>query len=235
MAREQIAQLRVLNIDFYPRESHLVTFRDPWSFPTLFHPACNHLVRMHMDELAQKVLFRLHDSRNEVMKFTDCFLEIVSVCVSLGEYPTIRYYSPRSPRHDASVLCSHLARFVQLELDQYAKFHEEFPPPSPRPRGALIVTDRSMDLFAPLVHEFTYQAMVHDLLPLEEGDKVYYKTTPDQKEGVMDLKNIEIGEKDNIWVKNRHLHMKDLLEKLASDFQAFKAKNPQFSERLVPM
>lgn len=55
IAREQIAQLRVLNIDFYPRESHLITFRDPWSFPTLFHPACNQLVRSHMDDLAQKV------------------------------------------------------------------------------------------------------------------------------------------------------------------------------------
>ena len=55
MAREQIALLRVLNIDFYPRESHLITFRDPWSFPILFHPACNQLVRKHMDELAQKV------------------------------------------------------------------------------------------------------------------------------------------------------------------------------------
>lgn len=30
--------------------------------------------------------------------------------------------------HEASVLCSHLARFVQLELDKYAKFHEDFPP-----------------------------------------------------------------------------------------------------------
>ena len=56
-ARQQIVQLRVLNIEFYPRESHLITFRDPWSFPTLFHPACNQLVRKHMDELAQKVLF----------------------------------------------------------------------------------------------------------------------------------------------------------------------------------
>ena len=60
MAREQIAQLRILNVDFYPRESHLITFRDPWSFPTLFHPACNQLVRRHMDELAQKV----HRRRN---------------------------------------------------------------------------------------------------------------------------------------------------------------------------
>ena len=90
-----------------------------------------------------------------------------------------------------------------------------------------------MDLFAPLLHEFTYQAMVHDLLPLVDGDKVYYKTSLNQSEGSADLKDVEIGERDNIWVNNRHLHMKDLLEKLASDFQAFKAKNPQFAERFV--
>ena len=160
-------------------------------------------------------------------------MEIVSTCVSLGEYPTIRYYSPRNPIHEASVLCSHLARFVQLELDQYAKFHDDFPPPSPRPRGALIITDRSMDLFAPLLHEFTYQAMVHDLLPLVERDKVYYKTSLNNDSGKSPAKDNELSEKDNIWVKNRHLHMKDLLEKLASDFQAFKAQNPQFAERLV--
>lgn len=90
-----------------------------------------------------------------------------------------------------------------------------------------------MDLFAPLLHEFTYQAMVHDLLPLKEGDKVFYKTALSQNEGSANAKDVEISEKDSIWVKNRHLHMKDLLEKLASEFQAFKAKNPQFAERSV--
>ena len=208
-AMDQIELMKVLNFDFFPRESHLITFRDPWSFPTLFHPACNQLVRRHMDEMAQR---------------------IVSTCVSLGEYPTIRYYSPRDSNHDASVLCSHLARFVQLELDQYAKYHEDFPPPSPRPRGALIITDRTMDLFAPLVHEFTYQAMVHDLLPLIEGDKILYKTSLQGIGAAGNAKNVEISERDALWVTNRHLHMKDVLDKLASEFQAFKAKNPQFAE-----
>lgn len=90
-----------------------------------------------------------------------------------------------------------------------------------------------MDLFAPLLHEFTYQAMVHDLLPLVEGDKTYYKTAIDSREESGSVKDHEISEKDNIWVKNRHLHMKDLLEKLASEFKAFKAQNPQFAERSV--
>lgn len=209
VARESIALLRVLNVDFYPRESHLITFRDPWSFPTLFHPACNPLVRRHLDDLARK---------------------IVSVCVSLGEYPSIRYHSPLNPSHEASVLCSHLARFAQLELDQYAKYHEDFPPPSPRPRGVLIITDRSMDLFAPLLHEFTYQAMIHDLLPLKEGDKIYFRSPGEPGDPKGSTKDVEISEKDAIWVKNRHQHMKDVLTKLASEFQAFRAKNPQFAD-----
>ena len=54
-ARERIALFKVLNVEFYPRESHLVTFRDPWSFPIFYHPACNSLVRQHMEDVAQKV------------------------------------------------------------------------------------------------------------------------------------------------------------------------------------
>jgi syntaxin-binding protein 1 len=154
----------------------------------------------------------------------------VSICVSLGEYPTIRFYRPRNPNHEAGVLCSHLARYVQDGLDLHAKHHDDFPPPSPRPRGILIITDRSMDLFAPLVHEFTYQAMVHDLLPIKEGDKTLYKTVINEGAPNEELKEMEIGEKDRIWVENRHMHMKDLLEKLVADFNKFRAEHPQFAE-----
>ncbi|MCJ1288299.1 vacuolar sorting protein VPS33/slp1 [Xylographa opegraphella] len=208
---KEIAQDRILNINFFPDESHLITFRDPSSFPVLFHPACNQLVPKHMYDLAQR---------------------IVSVCVSLEEYPTIRYYRPHSPLHEAGVLCSHLARFVQEGLDQHAKHHGDFPPPSSRPRGVLIITDRSMDLFAPLLHEFTYQAMVHDLLPLKQGDRPYYKTVLNEGTSREEVKEMELGEQDKIWVQNRHMHMKDLLQKLVADFNKFRADNPQFAENL---
>lgn len=149
--------------------------------------------------------------------------------MSLGEYPRIRYYKPRNPSHEAHVLCGHLARFVQEEIDAYAKYNQNFPPPSSRPTGVLVITDRTMDLQAPILHEFTYQAMAHDLLPIKEGDKVLYKTivnegTPNQEE-----KDVEIGEKDKIWVENRHRHMKDTIEKLMGDFQKFIDENPHFT------
>lgn len=61
MARDRIADFRIMNIDFYPRESHLVTFRDPWSFPVLFHPGCNNLIKKHLEGLAQKVALILSE------------------------------------------------------------------------------------------------------------------------------------------------------------------------------
>ncbi|RDW69723.1 Sec1-like protein [Coleophoma cylindrospora] len=207
-AQQQLAGFETLSIDYFPRESHLITFRDPWSFPILFHPDCNGYVRDHMQLLAQK---------------------ITGICVSLGEYPKVRYYRPRNPTHEASVLCSHLARFVQEELDAYAQWNKDFPPPAARPQGVLLITDRSMDLVAPLIHEFTYQAMAHDLLPIKEGDKVLYKTVVTEGDGDQQEKEMEIGEKDRIWVENRHRHMKDTIEKLMSDFKKFIDDNPHFA------
>jgi syntaxin-binding protein 1 len=110
----------------------------------------------------------------------------------------------------------------------YAQYHENFPPQSNRPRGALYITDRSMDLFAPLLHEFTYQAMAHDLLPIKEGERVTYKTVLNEGRPDEEEKDMEISEKDKIWVENRHRHMKDTIEKLMGDFQRFMDENPQF-------
>lgn len=157
--------------------------------------------------------------------------QIVSLCVSLGENPIIRYYRPRNSQHEASVLCQHLARFVQEELDTYAQYHADFPPPVNRPRGALFITDRSMDLVSPLVHEFTYQAMAHDLLPIREGDKILYKTTVNEGEPNEEVKDVEISDKDRIWVENRHRHMKDTIEILMEDFQKFIRENHHFAQR----
>ena len=88
-----------------------------------------------------------------------------------------------------------------------------------------------MDLFSPLIHEFTYQAMAHDLLPIRDGDKVIYKTVTNEGGPNQQEREVELGEHDKLWVDNRHLHMKDLLEKLVEDFNRFRAENPQFADR----
>ena len=42
----------------------------------------------------------------------------------------------------------------------------------------MVVTDRAMDAVAPLIHEFTYQAMANDLLPIDDGSKYTLRAIP---------------------------------------------------------
>jgi syntaxin-binding protein 1 len=96
-----------------------------------------------------------------------------------------------------------------------------------------MVVDRSMDVYAPLLHEFTYQAMVHDLLPIKDGDKVTYKTVINEGGANEETKDMEIGENDKVWVDYRHVHMKDVVERLGEDFHRFRRAHPQFAEESV--
>ena len=120
---------------------------------------------------------------------------------------------------------------MQRELDQYTSRDPNFPPQSSRPQGVLLITDRSMDLMAPLVHEFTYQAMAHDLLQINEIPKVTYHMTINEGTPAAEEKDMEIVEKDKVWVDNRHRHMKDTIDKLMSDFNKFLAQNPNFTDK----
>jgi syntaxin-binding protein 1 len=120
---------------------------------------------------------------------------------------------------------------VQDELDLYAKFHNDFPPPTNRPRGTLYILDRSLDLMSPLLHDFTYQAMAHDLLPIQESDKITYRVAINEGQQDQEIKDIAITEKDKIWLENRHRHMKDVIEKLMADFQRFIKDNPNFTKQ----
>lgn len=208
-ARGFIRGERVLSIDFFPRESHLFTMRESTSFFNLYHPECRGLVSQHLADMARK---------------------IVCACVSLGEYPTIRYYRPPGfMLHEARVLSEILAKNVQEELDEYTKRHPEFPPPAGnRPRGVLFIVDRSMDLYAPFLHEFTYQAMAQDLLDIKEGDTITYKVDITTSTGESEEKEMTISDEDQVWVANRHQHMKDTIDQLMADFDKFLGDNKNF-------
>lgn len=87
-----------------------------------------------------------------------------------------------------------------------------------------------MDLFAPLVHEFTYQAMAHDLLPIKDGDKTTFHMVVNEDTPEAEEKDLELSDKDKVWVDNRHRHMKDTIDKLMGDFQKFLDQNPHFRD-----
>jgi syntaxin-binding protein 1 len=120
--------------------------------------------------------------------------QLCSVLVALGEYPQIRYFSSSKVQFGKL-----LADLVQKEVDEYGRIDSSYPPPSNFSPAIMLILDRSLDAATPLVHEFTYQAMIQDLLPLENGK---YKYEPDNGPPAL----ITLDENDSVWVTLTQIH-----------------------------
>lgn len=95
--------------------------------------------------------------------------QLASFCITWNEFPIIRY----SAQNGVDRVTSRLAGLVYEELDRYARLDSAFPGKESTMTGAnraqLLIVDRTVDVLAPLLHEFTYQAMANDVLPLLDG------------------------------------------------------------------
>ncbi|KAJ2358594.1 hypothetical protein GGF43_000706 [Coemansia sp. RSA 2618] len=84
--------------------------------------------------------------------------------------------------------------------------------------SVVIVLDRSVDLYSPLLREFTYQALVHDLIDLDCGNKYVYEAG--SSGGQPQIVEAELSEqRDPIWKQLRHWHISDVSQTLADKFE----------------
>ncbi|XP_022739040.1 SNARE-interacting protein KEULE-like isoform X4 [Durio zibethinus] len=87
----------------------------------------------------------------------------------------------------------------------------------------LLILDRSIDQIAPVIHEWTYDAMCHDLLNME-GNK-YVHEVPSKTGGAPEKKEVLLEEHDPIWLELRHAHIADASERLHEKMTNFVSKN----------
>ncbi|GAA5975062.1 hypothetical protein JCM11641_000015 [Rhodosporidiobolus odoratus] len=214
LPEDYLQGLKELYINFHALEPRVFSLRSPHTFFSLYAPP---------DGPLDRALVRWEDEIGWMSR------SIVNTLATLGEYPLIRYYNPPSSFHAilgpglavGEAVGKRLAERVQAEMDAYARDNNNFPPVSdpPRPRGVLFITDRSMDLNAPFLHEFTYQAMINDLLDIIDGRRYRHEFTNEQ--GALEEKEAVLSDEDKVWVEVRHMHMKDALDKLIADFKAY--------------
>ncbi|KAJ2810027.1 syntaxin binding protein 1, partial [Coemansia furcata] len=141
---------------------------------------------------------------------------VLSVIASLGVRPYIRYYRPPGTTESPAEA---LANRLQYKLDDYCA-HERRKAENYKIKqvadlqlSTVIVLDRSVDMYAPLIHEFSYQAMVHDLIALESGDKYVYSTAA--ANGEVQRTETELAEAtDPLWAKLRHQHISHVSQML---------------------
>ncbi|OCH85210.1 Sec1-like snare protein [Obba rivulosa] len=242
-----------LFVNFWAIEAQAFSLKLPASFFNIYSPPrSEHAFRSARDRLMEEVKFMAK--------------MIANVCISLNEFPYVRYYLPThhaplgalrpnaatrppppaegsgrwrtnlargadSRAHESTeqdYITKVLAFTIQQELDEYKKTNPDFPKPSdpPRPRSTMIITDRSMDTVAPFVHEFTYQAMSNDLLPIEDGSKYTYKFQT--AIGAYEDKTAILSDADAVWTELRHMHMREAIDKLMADFNKFMQDNAGF-------
>jgi syntaxin-binding protein 1 len=72
----------------------------------------------------------------------------------------------------------------------------------------LLIVDRSVDQIAPIIHEWTYDAMCHDLLDMEGNKHVI--EVPSKTGGPPEKKEIVLEDHDPVWLELRHTHIADV-------------------------
>ena len=83
---------------------------------------------------------------------------------------------------------------------------------------------RSIDRVAPAIHEWTYEAMVHDFLE-DRMDGNLYKYMSETSTGKAAEKESSIDERDPMWLELRHLFIAEVYAAIATKFKEFQSKN----------
>ncbi|KAG4090299.1 Sec1-like protein [Neocallimastix lanati (nom. inval.)] len=191
---KHIKNLKELFVDFMAFESRVFNFDIPQSFNTFYNPSKTGEITYEVENVAKK---------------------LVSLLATLGEDPIIRYYDPNGDRR---TIAARVAFQLENELENLRKMDPSFPPKTNYERTTLIVVDRTIDTSGPLVHEFTYQAMVNDLIGLENGSKYIQNGASGEKAVILD-------EKDDLWNKYRHTHIAEVSEEVSKQFNQFINEN----------
>ncbi|KAI9293309.1 Sec1-like protein [Neoconidiobolus thromboides FSU 785] len=205
-ASSNFFKYKVIHITYFPFESKVFNFKKEDSFVNLY---CSSTSK----------------SRAEIQLIAE---KLASVCISLNENPVIRYQAIETGLNNPQAI----ALALQSELDSYTSKHPEFPTKdvSSRGRAVLIITDRSIDPFAPILHELTYQAMVADLLGLEDGKRYSHKYVNGL--GIEVEEEVILDESDPVWNSLRHMHIADCIQELVKQFKASVNENPAAANML---
>ncbi|CAH2093442.1 unnamed protein product [Euphydryas editha] len=157
-----------------------------------------------------------------------CSQGLLALLLSLKRRPVIRYEA-------GSEVCSRLAERVRelmrreaVLMDNNIPFNGDLPPPQ------LLILDRRDDPVTPLLTQWTYQAMVHELLTIS-NNRVSLADVPDVPK---DFREVVLApEQDDFYAKNLYSNFGEIgqtMKSLMDEFQK-KAKSHQKVESIADM
>eukprot|EP00002_Diphylleia_rotans_P002207 TRINITY_DN1137_c0_g2_i4.p1 TRINITY_DN1137_c0_g2~~TRINITY_DN1137_c0_g2_i4.p1 ORF type:complete len:545 (-),score=89.76 TRINITY_DN1137_c0_g2_i4:830-2464(-) len=154
----------------------------------------------------------------KIPEYESTAMHIATVLRSLGEtfqMPTIRCHSSGTSRSIGECLIQQLRTSIGKPGSQ---------PEVPREPAVVLILDRSFDALTPVLHEFTYQAMIYDIIDLDK-DIYKYKTTAEnqmnaEREWILNEKF------DPFWSNLRSMHIMDVISNIREGYEKFNASMP---------
>ncbi|KAM0015832.1 putative sec1-like protein [Helianthus debilis subsp. tardiflorus] len=201
----RIGALREMNLEYFPIDNQAFITDDERALEELYgdNAENSHQFEVSLNTMATR---------------------IATTFASLKEHPIVRYrvkgtsgsaettFRDLIPQKLASAVCEH--------INTYKTTIPKFPPTQ---TCELLIVDRSVDLVAPVIHEWTYDAMCHDLVDLD-GNK-YVMEIPSKSGGDPETKEFLLEDHDSVWLEMRHLHIADASEKLSDKMDNLRSKN----------
>ncbi|KAK4418766.1 protein transport Sec1a [Sesamum alatum] len=187
----RIGALREMNLEYFPIDSQA-------------------FITDH--EKALEELFG-HDA-SDARKFDACLnvmaSRIATVFASLKEFPYVRYKAAKgldmsSDNNPRALVPAKLAAAIWNNITTYKASIPNFPQTE---TCEFLIVDRSVDQIAPVIHEWTYDAMCHDLLELD-GNK-YIHEVPSKTGGEPEKKEVLLEDHDPVWLELRHAHIAEM-------------------------
>eukprot|EP00904_Undaria_pinnatifida_P003071 jgi/Undpi1/12765/HiC_scaffold_6.g02433.m1 len=163
----------------------------------------------------------LYGGRGQGRAMASISQRLVTLCATLGEFPHIRFAADGGGRTEG------VARSFQANMEAFVgnspgwNFRGQDSRAADGGRATLLLLDRADDLLSPLMHEFTYQCLVEDLLGIQDGRVTYTSETGKGKV----KKEALLTDSDNLWAEFRHDHIGKVLNDLGNRFRDLVSSN----------
>jgi hypothetical protein len=205
--RRHLLSVNELHCELFPMEDCLCSFGVPESLNLTF---------------GEGIASDRNKSRVQADHYELVASRLLGACISLHEVPHVRIASGNARcRRIYDVFAQKLTAFVQENPAWW--FHSSGDAHNGiGQRATLLIVDRCDDLAAPLVHEFSYQAMLHDTL--EKDIKAGLGQTTFEYSAVCRGEHIDMSlsnSADEIWSRYRHTHVVGLAEALSKWYKWF--------------
>ena len=121
---------------------------------------------------------------------------LFTVLTTLNIHPYIQYQGN-------SKLCKDLSDKIE-DIFNNNKFCKNL-----KKEGILLLTDRSIDVTSPLLHDYNYRALIYDLMEVKNNSIK------------LNNKKITLSDDDELWHNYKLLHIAEVFQKLSKDFEDF--------------